>query len=99
MDHAAFLLGLVSHVRQEQTLATDDDGFHAEGTTFLVCVDRLRLFVKGLLVRVRAVDEQRRDVRMAQPNATVGVVMRNLAGPARGWRGLLCARTLALGLF
>jgi hypothetical protein len=99
VNDAAFLFGLIPHVRQEQTLAADNDGFHGEGTAFVVRVDRLRLFVKRLLIHVRAVDEQRSDVRMAQAIPAVRLIMRRFARPLRGWRWFLCARTLALGLF
>jgi phosphoglycolate phosphatase len=99
MDDAAFLFGLIAHVCKEQALAAKDDSFHVEGAAFFVRVECFGFLVKGLLVRVRTVDEQRNPVRVAQASATVGFVLRRLGQAIGGSAGVPRAQPFALRLF
>jgi len=96
---AAFLLGLIAHVREKQALAIYNDGFHRERAAVFVRVDRFGFFVKRLLVGVRAVDEKRNLMGVAQAAATVHIVVCGV-GPASGWRrrGIVGAQPVALRL-
>ena len=98
VDDAAFLFGLIAHICEEQALAADDDGFHVERAAFFVRVECFGFLVEGLLVRVRAVDEQRDVVRVAQAFATVGILPCWLGRSIDLSAGVLRAQPLALRL-
>src|SRR5580658_3087861 len=78
VDYAALLFGLVAHVGQEKPLAVDHDGFENERAPLLVCVDRLRLFVEWLFLRVRAINEQGNVVDVAQALAAISVALQTI---------------------
>ena len=58
VHHAAFLLGLIAHVREKQALTVYYGGFHGDRAAVFVRVDCFGFFVKRLLLRVRTVDEK-----------------------------------------
>lgn len=73
VNDAALLLGLRARVGEKEALAADDGSFDHEETAVFAGVDGVDLFVEGLLVESRTVDEHGNDVWMAQAMAVVGV--------------------------
>ena len=78
VDDAALLFGLIARVGQKQTLAAGDSRLEDQRAAIFVGVDRIDLLVERLLVRIRAINEQRHAVRVAQAFTAVGIVSRGI---------------------
>lgn len=96
MNDAAFLFGLRARVGEEETLAANDGSFDHDEAAVFAGVDRVDLFVEGLLVESGTVDQDGNDVRMTQTLAMIGVGS-GVGGIHRGSGAF--ARSFLLGLF
>ena len=65
MNNAALLFRLGARVSEKQALAADDGSSDHQQAAVFADIDRVYLFVEGLLVGARAVNENGNDVRMA----------------------------------
>lgn len=74
VNDAAFLFGLSAGVGEKEALAADDGSFENEQAAVFAGVDGVDFFVERLLIRVRAVDKDGDDVRVAQASAVIAIV-------------------------
>lgn len=70
--HAALLFGLIAHVNQEQPLAPRHDAFECQKAAIFIGVHGFGLFVKRLLLHVRAIDQHLHGISMTQNFPPVG---------------------------
>ncbi len=73
VNDTALLLSLRARVGEEEALAADDGSFNHQEAAAQAGIDRIDLFVEGLLVDSGAVDENANDMGMAQAQAAIGV--------------------------
>jgi len=73
VDDAAFQFSLRAHVGEKEPLAAHDHVFERQQASFVVGVESFGFLVEGLLIDVRAVDEQRCAVRVAKIAAPIGL--------------------------
>ena len=72
VDDVAFLFGLIAHVDQEQALAARHDAFECQKAAIFIGVHGFGLFVKRLLLHVRAIDQHLHGISVAQNFPPVG---------------------------
>lgn len=71
INDAAFLFGLIPHIREKEPLPRRNACGEQKQTTLVVSVDCIGFFVKRLFFGVGTVDKQGRFVRMTQALSAV----------------------------